>query len=901
MIAQLIQVLNVAAETLPVDKRYGWAQIVQGVPSVHIEGTQWKSVVQDTNGTWSYVRINGQTRVEPVDIGEPCGGVRVRLPLRLVALIDRSDCGELPGLLVQTAGSIRQARKQFLAASGAYRINFASILWQIDDFATQEFQPLPQIPTNRVLVAIDVIMEVDGREDCFEGCGELTDVVCAIIAKASNAKVIECLGPTRVAQICDIPPTTVNGTESDIPTITVLQGGVQVGTLNPATGVHTVPPCPEPCTDPLSVDVDWGEGRRVQIALIEDRCESEDVLLDCDSLTNALRVEGCGCPVANAVYAPDGTNRYSNYGETRIIVATGALPAQWEIRTDANVVFYRSVGTWNSPLDVEEWTVVDGPMPAPTAVVEATLSEVVQTSCGSCPVPWKLLNLDGDILQEGEVANPCALPEEGLLIAAPNATVFRDGEPFASVLSGGFVNVPSASCANAAVTWDGSPLLSIPSGGTEDIDCNTLVNAAYAQDGGSVTGTYKPDGTLNSREVFRLDVSHNFEYTGTRWRLVKPGSDYDAAPGLEVKPWEADWSATPVTVTQATIGAYCDDCEPCGDAEIQINGSAWGTVASGGLENIPVINPRSVPVGSKVGSDWVVPDATDNIVQITASGTYTPPAGLREVVVFAQAPGGGGGGGRSNGTGGSATGGGAGGSGAYVIRRIPASSLGAPVTVTIGAAGSGGAGAAPASNGGNGTDGGDVSFGAFVIAKGGVGGLGGSASGASPTNIALASACTPPFRPWASTGVGGVGSATTTTVNGVNGAEGAAGMAPRGGSGGGRVTTGTAFAGGDGGGIYENSVLVSGAAGASVAGAAGSNGTDNVKLDYLALHTTLTPTIGHGTAGGGGAYNVSGAGGAGGTGGKGTGGAGGGGANASFNGGAGGNGGAGFIVILERF
>jgi lysophospholipase L1-like esterase len=53
----------------------------------------------------------------------------------------------------------------------------------------------------------------------------------------------ERLGGTGPAE-----PTTVNGTESDTPTITVLQGGVQVGTLNPATGVHTVPEC-EPAED----------------------------------------------------------------------------------------------------------------------------------------------------------------------------------------------------------------------------------------------------------------------------------------------------------------------------------------------------------------------------------------------------------------------------------------------------------------------------------------------------------------------------------------------------------------------------------------------------------------------------------------------------------------------------
>jgi hypothetical protein len=97
-----------------------------------------------------------------------------------------------------------------------------------------------------------------------------------------------------------------------------------------------------------------------------------------------------------------------------------------------------------------------------------------------------------------------------------------------------------------------------------------LVNAAYAQDGGSVTGTYKPDGTLNSREVFRLDPTHNFQYTGTRWRLVKPGSDYDAAVGSETKPWLANWTATPVTVCHGTIGAYCDDCPPSGNCPFDI-------------------------------------------------------------------------------------------------------------------------------------------------------------------------------------------------------------------------------------------------------------------------------------------------------------------------------------------
>lgn len=59
----------------------------------------------------------------------------------------------------------------------------------------------------------------DAQKECIDGCGDGG----------------EC------------PVTTVNGTESDTPTIQVLQGGSPAGTLNPATGVHTVPECDTPC------------------------------------------------------------------------------------------------------------------------------------------------------------------------------------------------------------------------------------------------------------------------------------------------------------------------------------------------------------------------------------------------------------------------------------------------------------------------------------------------------------------------------------------------------------------------------------------------------------------------------------------------------------------------------
>jgi hypothetical protein len=335
MIAELIDVLNVAAGTLPVDTRHGWAQIVAGQPAVHTGGGQWVPVANDLNGTWSYIRINGQARVEPTDIGEPCSGVRVRLPFRLVALLNRSECAELPGLLVQTAGSIRQARRQFVTASGAYQVVLSNILWQIDDFVNQEFQPTPIVPSDRVLVALDIIMEVDGREDCFEVCGELTDVVCAIITKASNAKVVECLGPDRVAEICDSTPCppcdpltiTVNGELAlevpdpcgeDVGLLIIDREGDEVAvTINRGSIVVDALPCDpcEPC--PLGYSLQDSAENILLAGIINDPCEDPTLLItapdgsvqlrDTDGNTLGGLVDVRSGQTGFGVTAPDGT------------------------------------------------------------------------------------------------------------------------------------------------------------------------------------------------------------------------------------------------------------------------------------------------------------------------------------------------------------------------------------------------------------------------------------------------------------------------------------------------------------------------------------------------------------------------------------------------------------------
>ena len=107
-----------------------------------------------------------------------------------------------------------------------------------------------------------------------------------------------------------------------------------------------------------------------------------------------------------------------------------------------------------------------------------------------------------------------------------------------------------------------------------------------------------------------------------------------------------------------------------------------------------------------------------NIVVISASGTYTKPAGLKYALIKVQAGGGGGGGANSTpaNQANSASGGGGGG---YAESMFPSASIAASVSVVVGAGGAGGV-----LTGGNGQAGGASSFGSLVTAAGGAGGTG---------------------------------------------------------------------------------------------------------------------------------------------------------------------------------
>ena len=196
----------------------------------------------------------------------------------------------------------------------------------------------------------------------------------------------------------------------------------------------------------------------------------------------------------------------------------------------------------------------------------------------------------------------------------------------------------------------------------------------------------------------------------------------------------------------------------------------------------------------------------------TSSGSYTPSAGAKAIIV--QVVGGGGGGGGTpaiSSTQNSVGSGGA--SGAMAISYIPVSSLSAPVVVTVGIGGQGVIGDA-------GQKGGTSSFGSYISCTGGNGGLLGAAAASGAPYVLQ--------TPKGGVATGGTilnvngnpgGQATFITINaGVSGSGGSSPLGGSGGAGGSTAAGGYSHATGPGGGGGGS------AAGVSASAQSGGNG-----------------------------------------------------------------------------
>jgi hypothetical protein len=212
----------------------------------------------------------------------------------------------------------------------------------------------------------------------------------------------------------DGPPTTVNGTQSDTPTITVLQGGNPVGTLNPATGVVIIEECPEGCTDPFTIKWDV-DGTEITILVDNDPCGGEAVL-SCDTLIDAVVVEGAGSEDVNGIYPmsirTENFVRFAREGNNSVdweIAGEGAtLP---EITNDIdNEVVYRG-DVFPSSLQTSAvaeitWSVFNGVAPAPT-VRQATIGDLCPCEAPEpCPLTVRVY-IDTELRETVNDVDPC--------------------------------------------------------------------------------------------------------------------------------------------------------------------------------------------------------------------------------------------------------------------------------------------------------------------------------------------------------------------------------------------------------------------------------------------------------------------------------------------------------------
>ena len=149
-------------------------------------------------------------------------------------------------------------------------------------------------------------------------------------------------------------------------------------------------------------------------------------------------------------------------------------------------------------------------------------------------------------------------------------------------------------CADVTIDINGVPFDTIPSGGTLDIPVlDTASNPV-----GSQIGT---DWVIGNNATYINSV-----------QVTDQEAEQNAFIAVEL-------DGNPSGTWNAGTQTWEVTSDPCLDGNIELNGVPVATVASGGTEDIPVLSEGSNPVGSLVGSDWVIENnaTTINGVQVT--------------------------------------------------------------------------------------------------------------------------------------------------------------------------------------------------------------------------------------------------------------------------------------------
>jgi len=336
--------------------------------------------------------------------------------------------------------------------------------------------------------------------------------------------------------------------------------------------------------------------------------------------------------------------------------------------------------------------------------------------------------------------------------------------------------------------------------------------------GGAVTGAIKSNGSSVFSQAACADLSN-----GATGCSTATGTSGATIPLLNAA---NTWSNTQshnsgtlllkgavsgtTTLNAATNAGSTTLTLPAGTTDFTATGGASQVVkqaSAGGAFTVAQLAPTDLTI---------TPAVKVNLQLFTATGTYTPSAGI--LYAIAECIGGGGGGGGAIGGATSMTAGGGGGAGSYSRVRLTAAQIGASLAVTIPAAAAGGA-----TGNNDGANGGDVTVTTLCVGKAGTGGGGGNFAGTGgPGGIAGTGDLTTTGQP----GQNGTGASITT----VTGNTALGGATQWGGPPGPSVVSGVAISGAAAGATSYGAGGNGGATDGTASTAAGGNGAKGVVL-----------------------------------------------------------------------
>jgi len=145
----------------------------------------------------------------------------------------------------------------------------------------------------------------------------------------------------------------------------------------------------------------------------------------------------------------------------------------------------------------------------------------------------------------------------------------------------------------------------------DDIDVIDVIKGEYCQDAGPCE-----DATVN--------------VNGETFGAVPSGSTIN----VPVVDSNGDPVDTSIVLGEVVIAELpCDPCPPCEDATITVNGTAYSTVASGGSDNIPVVNSDLTQIGTVTPGGNVTVGDSAITVNGDAYGSTPATVGLNVEVV----------------------------------------------------------------------------------------------------------------------------------------------------------------------------------------------------------------------------------------------------------------------------